>query len=56
MKQITNETRNPNWGGKREGSGRKPTGRSKHMIYVTDQEYEKIVHFLWKIRQQEISN
>jgi len=41
---------NPIWGGKREGSGRPLTGRSKKMIYVTDSEYEKIMQYIEELR------
>jgi hypothetical protein len=37
-------------GGKREGSGRKPTGRKRQQYYVTDQEHEEIKKLIELIR------
>ena len=37
-------------GGKREGSGRDSTGRSKHNYYVTPEEDVKIKEFIQKLR------
>jgi hypothetical protein len=31
------------WGGHREGAGRKATGRRKRALYITDDEYQKII-------------
>lgn len=39
------------WGGTREGAGRPTTGRKKHQIYVTDEEYEKIKQLLADMRE-----
>ncbi len=38
-------------GGKREGAGRPSTGRKKHQIYVTDEEYELIKGFIENLRK-----
>lgn len=35
---TTAEATSSNRGGKREGAGRKPTGRNRHSFYVTEQE------------------
>jgi hypothetical protein len=37
-------------GGKREGAGRKSTGRKLIRLYVTDQEHEEIKKLIEKIR------
>ena len=37
-------------GGKREGSGRKPTGRKRQQYYVTDEENEQIKEFIEQLR------
>jgi hypothetical protein len=42
---------NPVWGGKREGAGRKPSGKKARQIYVTDDEYQKIKDYLDSLRQ-----
>ena len=41
------------WGGKREGAGRKPTGRSKKMVYVTDEEFAEIKKLIEEMREPE---
>lgn len=41
------------YGGKREGSGRKPTGRKKQQIYVTNEEFVKIKAFIEELRNAE---
>jgi hypothetical protein len=41
-----------NRGGKREGAGRKPSGKRKRNYYVTDQEHEEIKKFIEKLREQ----
>ena len=41
----------PNRGGKREGAGRKPTGRKKRNYYVTDKEHEEIKKLIEKMRE-----
>lgn len=38
-------------GGKREGAGRKPTGRKKHRYYATDEENTKIKQFIEELRK-----
>jgi len=40
----------PNWGGARPGGGRKPTGRVRKVLYVTEDEFSKIKAFLQKLR------
>ena len=40
------------WGGKREGAGRKPTGRSKHIYYITEAEDQLLRECLDKLRQK----
>jgi hypothetical protein len=40
-------------GGKREGAGRKSTGRKKQNIYVTDDEFAKIKAFIEELRSAE---
>lgn len=37
-------------GGARPGSGRKPTGRVRRTLWVTDEELKKIREFLEKLR------
>ena len=41
------------WGGYREGAGRKPTGRKIARIYVTDEEEKKLREYLKEIRKDE---
>ena len=38
-------------GGKREGAGRKPSGKKKRNYYVTDQEHEEIKKLIEKLRE-----
>ena len=38
-------------GGKREGAGRKPSGKKKRNYYVTDQEHEEIKKLIEKMRE-----
>ncbi len=38
------------WGGKRSGAGRPSTGRSKKIIYVTDEEYTEVKKLIDKLR------
>jgi hypothetical protein len=42
---------NPVWGGAREGSGRKATGRKKKNIYVTDEEFEEVKKLIETLRE-----
>ena len=37
-------------GGKREGAGRKPSGKKKRNYYVTDQEHEEIKKLIARLR------
>lgn len=37
-------------GGKRQGAGRKPTGRKAVMFYITEQEKSEIREYLKKLR------
>lgn len=39
-----------NRGGKREGAGRKPSGKRKRNYYITDQEHEEIKKLIELIR------
>lgn len=39
------------WGGPRPGAGRKPTGRGKKQIYVTDDEFSQVQDFIKKMRE-----
>ena len=41
-----------NRGGKREGAGRKPSGKKKRNIYVTDQEHEEIKKLIGQLRER----
>ena len=41
------------WGGNRPGAGRKPTGRKRQQIYVTDEEFTKIKEFIDQLRSIE---
>jgi hypothetical protein len=41
-----------NRGGKREGAGRKPSGKRKRNYYVTDQEHEQIKKLIEQLRKQ----
>ena len=40
-----------NRGGKREGAGRKPSGKRKRNYYITDQEHEEIKKLIDKMRE-----
>jgi len=40
----------PNWGGKRPGAGRIPTGRKPRLIRLTDEEYEQLKPYIEKVR------
>ena len=42
-----------NRGGKREGAGRKPSGKKKRNYYVTDQEHEEIKKLIARLRAGE---
>lgn len=44
---------NPIHGGHRPGAGRKPTGRKRQQIYVTDAEYDKIKKLIAQLRAAE---
>jgi hypothetical protein len=39
------------WGGKRKGSGRPSTGRSKKVLYITDEEYIKVKQLIEQLRK-----
>lgn len=39
------------WGGKREGSGRPSTGRSKKVLYITDDEHIKVKELIEQLRK-----
>jgi hypothetical protein len=66
-KKDPNRTYNPNWGGKREGSGRatgRPVGHNggrkppeipkrQRNIYVTDEEFEKIKDYMWNVLRKD---
>jgi len=41
-----------NRGGKREGTGRKPSGKKKRNYYVTDQEHEEIKKLIEQMRKE----
>lgn len=41
----------PARGGKRPGAGRKPTGRTKRVYYVTDAEDAKLRQYLEQLRK-----
>lgn len=41
---------NPIWGGRREGAGRKPSGKRKRTFYITDEEYSKLKKYLQSLR------
>lgn len=45
------EMNKDNRGGKREGAGRKPSGKKKRNYYVTDQEHEEIKKLIVKMRE-----
>jgi hypothetical protein len=42
---------NPIWGGSREGAGRKSTGRKKHILYITEEEYLKVKQLIEQLRK-----
>lgn len=44
------ENPSPNWGGKRDGSGRPVTGRKKRCVYATEHEWGKIKEFADNLR------
>ena len=50
--QVTSMNVKDNRGGKREGAGRKPSGKKKRNYYVTDQEHEEIKKLIEKLREQ----
>lgn len=39
------------WGGPRKGAGRKATGRSKHIYYITDAEDKQLREYLSSLRK-----
>lgn len=39
------------WGGPRPGAGRKPTGRSKHLYYITEAEDKQLREYLSSLRK-----
>jgi hypothetical protein len=39
------------WGGKRPNSGRPSTGRKKHILYITDEEYLKVKQLIEQLRK-----
>lgn len=39
------------WGGRREGAGRPATGRRKRTLYITDDEYDKVVKYIDELRK-----
>jgi hypothetical protein len=41
-----------NRGGKREGAGRKPSGKRKRNFYITEQEHEAIKRLIKQLREQ----
>lgn len=40
----------PTWGGKRNGAGRRPTGRKRRSYFATDAEDIKIKQFIKQLR------
>ena len=50
-KEIGNAMDKENRGGKREGAGRKPSGKRKRNYYITDQEHEEIKKLIEQIRE-----
>lgn len=42
-----------NWGGFREGAGRKPSGKKAVAFYITEDEKEKLKAYLDKLRSEE---
>jgi hypothetical protein len=40
-----------NWGGKRPNSGRPSTGRKKHVVYITEEEYLKVKQLIEELRK-----
>lgn len=42
-----------NWGGKRPGAGRKPSGRKTKNFYITEEEYEALKKYLEILRNNE---
>ena len=44
----------PIWGGRRERAGRPSTGRKKHQIYVTDEEYIEVKKLIELLRVKEL--
>ena len=49
--QVTSMNVKDNRGGKREGAGRKPSGKRKRNYYITDQEHEEIKKLIEQIRE-----
>lgn len=49
---MTSKKEDKAWGGKREGSGRKTTGRKRKFYYVTEEEDIKIKEYLNKLRER----
>jgi hypothetical protein len=49
---LKGEIMEKQWGGKREGAGRKPTGRVRKTLWLTTEEYDKIRELLkkWRVK------
>ena len=50
MKTKIIQNPSENWGGTRKGAGRPSTGRKKVVLYVTEQEKEKIKELIRNLR------
>lgn len=50
-KVLSIEPDKKNWGGKRQGAGRKKTGRKKRYFYITDTEAEAITNLIKTMRK-----
>ena len=53
QKDVRRETDSPNWGGRREGSGRKKGKKHPFSIRVTDAEERAIRALIDKLRKRE---
>lgn len=56
---MNEKPKNPNWGGKRDGAGRKatlPSDARPRPIRLTDEEYEAVKTFIKEHREQKLED
>jgi hypothetical protein len=51
VKELERMSTLNSWGGQRKGSGRPSTGRSKKVLYITDEEYLKVKQLIEQLRK-----